>query len=153
MPGSIVKQGKNSWRIRYELPRDPKTGKRRQGSETVRGTRKDAEKRLREILVEIDRGTWAEPSKTNMTVGEYLKDFLAKYAADHPTGSTAQTARYLLNRHAIQELGDLPLPKLSPHHLDRLYTHMRQPKERGGKGLSTRTVRYVHVLVKTALDR
>lgn len=151
MPGSITRQGKNSWRIRYELPRDPKTGKRRQGSETVRGTRKDAEKRLREILAEIDRGAFAPPAK--MTVGEYAEDFLAKYEADHPAGTTAETARYLLTRHVIAELGGLPLGKLTPYHIDQLYTRMREPKEKGGKGLSTRTVRYVHVLLKAALER
>lgn len=151
MPGSIKKQGKDTWRIRYELPRDPATGKRRQGSETVRGTKKDAEKRLREILIQIDRGVYAEPSK--MTVKEYIEDFLAKYEADHPVASTAKNARWLLTSYVINEFGDMPLAQLAPYHIDQLYTRMREDKAKGGKGLSIRTVRYLHVLLKAALNR
>jgi integrase len=151
MPGSITRQGKNSWRIRYELPRDPVTGKRRQGSETVRGTRKDAERRLMEILLQLDRGVYVEPSR--VTVREYMEDFLAKYEAEHPVKKTAENARYLLTKHVINHFGDMPLARLTSYHIDRLYTKMRQGKARGGKGLSARTVRYVHTLLAAALNR
>lgn len=51
--GSVTKRG-DTWRLRYPLPPDPKTGKRRWGSETVRGTKADAEIRLAEIRLAND---------------------------------------------------------------------------------------------------
>ena len=42
MRGSITKRGKNSWQIKYDLPRDH--GVRRQRYATVTGTYKDAQR-------------------------------------------------------------------------------------------------------------
>lgn len=53
--GSIQAAGPGIWRLRYPLPNDPSTGKRRQGYETVHGTKKDASKRLAELRIEHDR--------------------------------------------------------------------------------------------------
>lgn len=53
--GSIQAAGPGIWRLRYPLPSDPSTGKRRQGYETVHGTKKDASKRLAELRIEHDR--------------------------------------------------------------------------------------------------
>ena len=53
--GSIQAAGPGIWRLRYPLPNDPGTGKRRQGYETVHGTKKDASKRLAELRIEHDR--------------------------------------------------------------------------------------------------
>lgn len=145
MPGSLTKRGENRWLLRYDLPRDPKTGKRRQGTETVRGTKKDAERRLREILTELDRGNYFVPSR--QTLGEYLEGWLNKYALDH-AASSAATARYLLRRHVIDELGGTQLADLVPYQIDQLYTRLQAERK-----LSSRTIQYVHVLLKAALDR
>ena len=56
--GSIQAAGPGIWRLRYPLPNDPSTGKRRRGYETVHGTKKDASKRLREISFERLGDTW-----------------------------------------------------------------------------------------------
>ena len=50
--GSIRQKDRGVWEVRYPLPRDPSTGKRRQGSKTVRGTRKAAEQLLAELRAE-----------------------------------------------------------------------------------------------------
>ena len=52
---SIVELDKGKrYRIFAELPRDPKTGKRRRLTKTVRGTRKDAERARLELMIEAD---------------------------------------------------------------------------------------------------
>lgn len=48
--------GERRWRIVWERGRDPATGKRRQETETVRGTKHDAEARWWERQREIDQG-------------------------------------------------------------------------------------------------
>lgn len=75
MSDGIIQRADGSWSFVVELPRDPDTGKRRQKWETVRGTRKDAERRRREVLSQIDHGLFAHaPAK--MTLGEFLYYYL-----------------------------------------------------------------------------
>lgn len=50
--GSIREKSKGVWEIRYPKTPDPDTGNRRQGSVTLRGTRRQAEQRLAELRVE-----------------------------------------------------------------------------------------------------
>ena len=54
MRGTIQQRG-SSWRIRAYVGRDS-TGKKRYVSRTVHGTRRDAEKELSRLLVEVDEG-------------------------------------------------------------------------------------------------
>ena len=54
--GSISERSKGHWRVTVPLPRDPTTGERRRHRFTVKGTRRDAQKALREALHERDHG-------------------------------------------------------------------------------------------------
>lgn len=74
MRGHIRKRGKSSWAVVVELPRDPEAGKRRQKWITVRGTRREAEKVLAEVLAKLGRGAPALPSR--MTLKEFFERFL-----------------------------------------------------------------------------
>jgi hypothetical protein len=64
--GTIKSRSSGSYRIRYSLGRDPVSGKRRFGTATVRGTRKDAERELTRLLRTTDTGEHVDPSR--MTV-------------------------------------------------------------------------------------
>ena len=79
MPGSIVKRGKNSWSVIVDLGRDPVTGKRRQLWRSVKGSKRDAQVVLTQLLHQRDTGVDAPPGKT--TVGEFLQLWLQTYAA------------------------------------------------------------------------
>ena len=52
--GTIEKRG-SSWRIRYYIEPDS-IGMSRQATETVRGTKKDAEKVLRDRITSVEQG-------------------------------------------------------------------------------------------------
>ena len=53
----------NVYRIRYSLPTE-KNGKQKRVVETVKGTRKDAEKILRKRLASLDNGLYITPPFT-----------------------------------------------------------------------------------------
>ncbi|MCA9562509.1 MAG: hypothetical protein KC561_03425, partial [Myxococcales bacterium] len=64
MRGTIQKRGTESWRVRAYVGRD-NTGTKRYVSRTVRGTRRDAERELSRLLVEVDEGRFvASPAMT-----------------------------------------------------------------------------------------
>ena len=56
MRGSIEQRSKGSWRLKYDGPRDS-NGRRKQLTETVRSTKKEAERVLRERLAAIENGS------------------------------------------------------------------------------------------------
>jgi hypothetical protein len=78
MRGHIVKRYKDSYSIKVSTGKEPTTGKYTYLWETVKGTKKDAEQRLSEMLHEIDTGTFMKPGKT--TVADFLKQWLSDYA-------------------------------------------------------------------------
>src|SRR5262245_25989119 len=74
MAGSITKRGKSSWRIKFDLDRDPVTGARRYHTVTVKGSKKDAEIERARLLNDLYRGTLIET--TVLTVERYLWQWL-----------------------------------------------------------------------------
>ncbi|MEW6545421.1 MAG: tyrosine-type recombinase/integrase [Bacillota bacterium] len=75
MRGHIRKRSRNGWTVVVELPRDPQTGKRRQKWVTVKGNRRDAERTLTQLLLQVDGGALGM-APTRLTVGEYLQWWL-----------------------------------------------------------------------------
>ena len=92
MKGSVEQRSKGSWRIRYDggITSD---GKRRQVSETVRGTKKDAERVLRERLAAMDNGL--PPASQKETLSEFMDRWLSDHVAHTTRPRTQQFYRTL----------------------------------------------------------
>ena len=76
MRGTILKRAKGSWTIIVDVGRDS-DGRRNQQWTTVRGTRKEAERRLAEILNKVNNGLYIKPSQ------DTLGDFMGTWLVDH----------------------------------------------------------------------
>ena len=144
MRGHITKRGKDSYSIAVSLGRDPRTGKYKYKWVSVKGTRKNAEKRLLELLSQLDNGTFINPGK--VTVAEYLERWLSEYAK--PNLSPRGFERYagIIRRYLILEMGNMQLTQLKPEHIQKHYAAMQR------KGLSAGTVRYHHAVIHKALQ-
>ena len=66
MRGHLVKRYKNSWTIVLSLGRDEATGKKQQQWVSVKGTKRDAEKRLDELLHDLNIGAYVQPTKLTL---------------------------------------------------------------------------------------
>jgi integrase len=143
MAGNITRRGKRSWRIKYELPRDPATGERRVGYATIRGKRADAEKALREILYKQDHGVAIDPS--NLRVAEYLETWLADVAPRTVAPKALERYRGLVRHQIKPHLGAVLLQKLRPAHIDKWLLQL------GRTDLSIRSIRHAHGVLRTAL--
>src|SRR5262245_5596942 len=110
MSSGIYRRGKSSWRIRVEVPGG---GKRRRIEQTVRGTRRDAEREKAKLITSVHEGTRVEPSKTAVT--EYLRSWLD--GAHGLAGKTRERYRQLAEQQIIPHLGTLLLQKLRPAHV------------------------------------
>jgi len=151
MRGHITKRGKDSYTIVLNLGRDPSTGKRKQQWVSVKGTKKEADKRLSELLSQLDNGIYIKPGKT--TLAEFLELWLKDYAWPNLSPKTAEVYEYIIRRHLIPGLGRLTLTQLKPKHLQHYYADKLSNGRIDGKGgLSPKTVRHHHVTLHDALQ-
>lgn len=144
MRGHIVKRYKGSYTIVLNLGHDPSTGKRKQQWVTVKGTKKEAEKRLSELLNQLDTGTFMKAGKT--TVAEFLGKWLSDYAQPNLSPRGFERYESIVRVHLVPGLGNVPLTQLKPEHLQRLYT------AKLNNGLSAGTVKYLHTVLHKALQ-
>jgi integrase len=149
--GHITKRGKNSYTIVLNLGIDPQTGKRKQQWVSIRGTKKDAEKRLAELLHQLDAGTFMRPTKT--TLAEYLERWLKDYAWPNLAPGTAEGYEHIMRRHFIPALGNMTLVQLKPEHLQKYYSQkMINGRCNNSGGLSAQTIRHHHTALHKALQ-
>jgi integrase len=151
MKGHIYKRSQGSWTVVYDLPVDPTTGKRRQKSQTVKGTKRDAERALREILLSLEKGSYVKPNKT--TLGEWLRQWFKDYASMNTTDRTQESYGSIIERHLIPALGKVLLTDLQAQHIQSYYAKKLSEGRADGKGgLSARSVVYHHRILSKALD-
>ena len=136
------------WLIVYGVT-DPETGKRTQKLRRGFPNEKAAGKELRKLLVDVDKGTYVEPSKT------LLRDYLLQEWLPSLQVEPSTAASYAKNcrLHVIPYLGAIPLASLTGTRLSALYRELETSGRKDGKpgGLSYRTVRYVATILHRAL--
>ncbi len=152
MIGHIKKRSKDSWSVIIELPRDYQTGKRRQKWYTVKGTKRDAERFLRETLNNLDNGIVIK--NTKLRFGEWLRQWLDNYASIEVSPVTLESYKSNIERHIIPALGNIPLAQLEAKDIQAFYAkELKSGRADGAGGLSATTVRYHHKMIKKSLKK
>lgn len=114
-------------------------------------TRPDAAKELRGILTELDSGSYTTPTKT--TVGDWLDEWVAGLRL---APSTRASYEKNVRLHIKPHIGAVQLQRLNGARISKLYRDLEaggRQDHRSGQGLSPRTVRYVHTILKAALRK
>lgn len=117
MRGSLRRRSKHTWLLTLEFGyvKDPSTGKskRIQKYVTFRGTKREAQDRLTDLLHDARQGTFVEPSKRR--VGEWLDEWADK-AIKPPRRTPRSYATYksVIALHLKPSLGHLRLQGLAP---------------------------------------
>jgi len=140
--GHIQENGAGGYSIKVSLGKDA-AGKYRSKWFTIQGSRRDAEKRLAELLHQIGAGAFTRPGKT--TVAEYLARWLQDYVTPNLSPRGHERYESIVRVHLIPALGGIVLTQLRPEHIQHHYTTMIKA------GQSARSVRYHHVVLHKAL--
>lgn len=90
MNGSISKRGERSWKLTIDLGRGPE-GRRRRKFVTVKGTKADGHRKLREVLSSLDKELPVDISR-RLTLRELMGRWLQDYAL--PSCSPRTVVRY-----------------------------------------------------------
>lgn len=143
--GQIIARGDRRWLIRVYLGRDRETKKRNYHNRTIHGRMREAQAYLTRKLRERDLGGDLEGAK--ITLNEYLDRWLKKAVGPRVRPKTFQDYQGMLHRYVRPVLGERILAALRPLDLQAMYQHMTE------RGLSARTIRYAHVLMKGAMQQ
>jgi integrase len=145
--GNIKQRSPGSYRLRYEVGRDPATGERVRATTTVQGTRRDAERELTKLLRAVDTNEHVDTSR--MTVGEWLDHWLASIRTEI-SPKTHESYAEIVRCYLKPALGGVRLGKLTPSDIQ---TASNGWTLRDGRPMSQATRRYIHVILKAALKR
>ena len=115
MTGRIEKRGKSSYRIEISLPK--KDGKYPKYRETMRGTKPEAQKRMRELLTELDERQ--KIIRTNLTMEELSKEWLESKTELEP--GSIRFYRDMLNMYILKVFKEIPIKEITPRSVQILF--------------------------------
>ena len=142
MKGSIKQRSPGSWQIRVFLGRDPH-GKIIRRNETVRGKKADAERRLREILTDLDQGI--APPQQRYKLSEWLDLWMQDVIIPNRRQKTADRYQSAISKHIVPYLGDVEIAKLAPRQIQSLESQLLRD------GMAPKGVQMIHNVLSGAM--
>jgi integrase len=133
--GGMQRRGENSWRLRYYEGDD-------RHEVTFRGTKREAEAKLRSLLESIDKGTHVAADKKTLT--QWVDEWIALKAAEREH-RTVFRYEDLLRKHVLPTLGDRQLQQIEPLEIQKLYAGMSE--------LAPRTRHHIATVLKACLQQ
>jgi len=150
MKGHIRERSPGCWAIILDQ-RDQATGKRKRKWHSFRGTKRQAQDERTRLMSEIQRGVYVEPSK--VTIAEFLDRWLTDVKG-RVSPKTFERYEQVCKKNIAPLLGGTVLSKLKPTQISEAYAQaLASGRRKGVGGLSARTVRHIHVILKGALQQ
>lgn len=144
MRGSIRRRAEGSWTIQVFAGTDPATGRKRYVSRTIRGSKKDAERALANLVRAQETGL--DLSAARLTVAKFLHGWL-QVSEERVKPRTHFRYAELIRLHVLPTLGEMQLSRFRPLHIEELYRDLRE------RGLSGTTALQVHRVLHAAFNQ
>ena len=141
--GQIIARGEHRWLVRVYVGRDRETSKRKYHNRTIYGPLRQAQAYLTRRLHERDLCRGVEG--VQVTVNEFLDHWLRTAAKPKLREKTYRDYQAMLRRYLRPNIGTKIMAALSPLDVQGTYQQMID------RGLSARTVRYAHAVLRSAL--
>ena len=140
--GNIRQRSKGSWALTIDTGQKGPDGKRQVVYETIKGTEKDAVKRLRELQVDLAKGQYAPASK--LTLGAWLNEWLTSTIRPMRRVQTAERYRIIIDKHISPALGTIQLSKVTALDVQRFINGLLETH-------SPATIKLTHLVLSGAL--
>jgi len=138
------KDGSKSYQITIELDPDPISGKRIRRYKTVKGTKKQANAKLLELLAQYNSGNVI--STSTMRLGTWVDQFVQNYLPNIEA-TTRDSYEEKIRNHIKPSLGTIPLNILNTNTIQTWVNDMIK------KGLSPKTIRNTFNVLNPALKK
>jgi len=153
--GSIATKTNAKGQTRYYVVistgMDPDTRRRKREWYGSFDTEEEANKERHRLERDMEEQTFVAPAR-KVTVRSFLTEWVEGVRL---RPSTVESYRRNIESHVLPDLGKLKLQSLTAGHLNALYRKLeksgRLNESHRGEGLSPRTVRYVHTIIRRAL--
>ena len=146
MSGHIRRRGERSWELKFDLGIDPVTRKRDTRYVSVKGSKREAQAKLTELLSEAARGVLVDASKE--TLGAFMERWDRDWASHNVSPKTVERYRQLITNQVKPILGSTLVQKIKPINLNTLYAKLLQSGGIEGGPLAPLTVGHVHRLLR-----
>ena len=154
--GSIRKRADGRWEGRYTAGYHPETGKRI--IKNVLGkTQAECKAKLSAALESVKGIDVSRADE--YTVATWLRSWYDIYAKPNIRVATADRYHLMVEQYTIPRIGNIKLTKLTAHDLQKLYKELLEngridrKSGHGNPGLSSTTVRSLHLMLHNAFER
>jgi len=154
--GSIRKRSDGRWEGRYTAGYHPETGKRI--IKNVLGkTQAECKAKLNAALESVKSIDVSRADE--YTVATWLRSWYDIYAKPNVRVATADRYQLMVEQYTIPRIGNIKLTKLTAHDLQKLYKELMEngridrKSGHGNPGLSSTTVRSLHLMLHNAFER
>ena len=154
--GSIRKRSDGRWEGRYTAGYNPETGKRI--TKNVLGkTQAEVKEKLAKAIEESKKLDIVRSDE--YTVAEWLRLWYELYAKPNIRTAIANRYELIIEHYTIPRIGSVKLKELTTRHLQKLYKELMEngridrKSGHGNPGLSSTTVRSLHLMLHNAFER
>lgn len=150
MRGYIRERGENYFELSFDLEADA-TGKRKRKFHSFRGSKREAQRKLAELIAGVSGGSYIEPSK--LQVADFVRGRIDQWEASGTISArTAQRYRQLCEKQIAPQIGSKVVQKLRPIDIEAWHNELRKTGSARGTGVSPQTIRHAHRLLGKALS-
>jgi integrase len=142
MKGYIRKRG-NKWSYTVDVGKDPRTGKRKQKSQSGFKTKKEAHAALAELVNDVEKGSYIEPVKKKFK--EFAINYIETTYRNRVKKSSYETAHNVVVIHIIPFFGDMDINDIDQFLVHEFY----QAKMK--EGYSSSYIQRMHEMMRLIL--
>jgi integrase len=144
MTGHVRRRGANSWELKFDAGLDARDGRRQTKYQSFRGTKREAQIKLAELVTASEKGTYVAPNK--LTVAEFVRSRVDQWEAAGTTSArSAQRYRQLTENQIVPILGSRMLQRLTVLDIENWHTALRN------SGAAPRSIGHAHRVMGKAL--
>jgi integrase len=149
--GHIRRRGRESWELKFDAGTDAGTGKRITRYASFRGSKKEAQVKLAELVTLHAKGAYVDRSR--LTIARHVQARIEQWeAAGEITAKTSERYLELLNNQIAPHIGSKMVQKLTTANVEAWHGVLRMRGRKDGRGgLSRLTIRHAHRLLSQAL--
>jgi integrase len=142
MKGYIRKRG-NKWSYTVDIGKDPRTGKRKQKTQSGFKTKKEAQAALAELVTDIGKGQYVEPSKKKFK--EFALDYFENTYRNRVKPSSYANSYNLVVAQIIPWFGDVNLSDIDQALVHQFYN------EKIKEDYSSHYIQRMHEMIRLVL--